>query len=432
MFGPKKRDLYQPYDLGDMSYFEENDQEEWLRRRENGPHWKNPDSNDPLYFELAFGASTISAIFDESPWLCSLELFHKKVGIQPDVKKEFNPESKLLGHIYEPAISEAFLVWMRKHYPTLKVKKGKIASDGTLLDKHLFRHGQKNPDGSFKYPWAVINLDGLIEINGQPGILEIKRATNQGPDAIKKIEEWKNGIVPKYYELQCRYQMAVMNVQYAYIVCSWGHLLSQMAVIRIDRNYEVEDSMMKTIGEFAEMCIQGIEPSTDRCIPSVIVEYYSRLYGKVDPILPEVRIPESYRDVVIAASKIDEEIKLKSDQLKIAQEKRDAIYKALYPLYGKATYGTYRLDTVTLAAITLKSPCKRDVLDVDRLKTEQPDIYQKYATAFDTKKFKKEEKKLTIQYTIPGTAKEDEKQINSFTFKLKNCDVRYDEKKKIS
>lgn len=308
-------------------------------------------------------------------------------------------------------LAQAFLLYMKNKYPDFKIKMRN--------ETRIFRHGEINADGTFKYPWALGNPDRLININGQDGGLEIKRTTRKGAIGIKNIKDWTNGIVPIYYELQCRYYMAIFNLQYWVICCAWGMELDEMSAVIIFRDYDIEDAMMAGIEKFAYHCQNKIEPPIGNCKPAIINEYYSRLYGKVSESKPAVVIPDEYAAVIQKALIIDDEIKEKEAALKEAEEKREEIYKALYPLYKDSAYGYYKYDNGTMVSVKLKTPMKRAALDTDKLKTEQPNIYEKYTTVFDATKFKRDQAQLAKKYMLPARPNFDGKSKNSFELTVK-------------
>lgn len=57
----------------------------------------------------------------------------------------------------------------------------------------------KNEDGSLRYPFALANIDGLVDINGKLGIFEAK-TTSTRSHAVR--DYWEKGIIPPYYYWQ--------------------------------------------------------------------------------------------------------------------------------------------------------------------------------------------------------------------------------------
>lgn len=406
-----RRELYKPFSLGDTANLSN---EEWLKWREHGSHYNVNDESDPYYVKRGYGGSTISAIFNLSHFTCAKELYDVKTGVVPKFKVNFNEESKELGHIYEPAIAQAFGYWWKKEYPNIPCE--------IINDTRMFRDGRKNADGTFTYPWALANLDRLVKINGEFGILEIKRTTDRN---INVIQDWQDGKPPIDYELQVRYYLAIMNLQFAYIVCSWGHRLDQMAVIRIDRDYDIEKEIFEGIADFDEYIENGIEPDYEDCQSELLANYYLRLYGVCSSSTHNrIELSEKYRKIVMQGMKLEESIKTLKKQTEELESRRAELYKDLTLLYLQAdtTYGTFQMDADTVIEVKMKQPQKRTAYDLDRLKAECPDIYNLYTTTeviIDGASFKKKEPLLASRYTLPPQISEDRDAYNKFTFKEK-------------
>ena len=402
-----RKENYKPFSLGDTANLTN---EEWLKWREHGSHYNANDESDPYYVKRGYGGSTISAIFNLSPYTCAKELYDVKTGVVPRFKINFNEESKELGHIYEPAIADAFVYWWKVNYPSVPVK--------VYNDTRMFRHGKLNSDGTFKYPWALANLDRLVQIDGNFGVLEIKRTSDRNFDVI---QEWQAGKVPIYYELQVRYYLAIMNLQFAYIVCSWGHRLDQMAVIRIDRDYIIEEEMFAGIAEFDELIENGIEPDYDECPSTLLANYYLRLYG-VPASSTRIELSEKYRNTVLAGMRLEAKITELKNEVEKMEARRAEIYNDLTLLYNQAgtSYGTFQLDDDTIIEVKMKASTKRASYNTEQLKADHPDIYDAYRTdAFGGTAFKKEEPLLAKQYLNPVQLTEKSDATHKFEFKAK-------------
>lgn len=393
-----------PIALGETDGLSE---ETWLRWREHGPGFADPMSSSYLPYTL--GGSDVAAVFDLSPWKTSLELYHQKIGTQLPIKKEVNSDAKELGHIFENAVAEVFRYWFMKNYPKYQIR--------VINDTTMYQCGRRREDGTLIYPWAVANLDRRVLINGQEGILEIKTTSNRNIEIIKK---WKAGIVPVYYELQCRYYMAVMDVDYCYICCAWGIGLDDMAVIRIDRNMAIEQEILDKCQNFIDCVEQEFEPDPTDCKAELLNEFYYRLYGQVDDSAPGIELPEKYRSIILDALYIEEEIKEKKDALRAAEAQKERIYSSLYPVYQNASYGSFKLSEDQVVYLKLKTPMTRAKFDTERFLKENPELARKYSVpGVDTAKLRKEEPKLYRDYTIPPEPSKDPDKKNSFDISVK-------------
>ena len=92
---------------------------------------------------------------------------------------------------------------------------------------------------SQKYPWAFVNLDGLIYESGDPvGIVECKTA------GWIKSDEWGSSgtdLMPREYVMQCQHALAVTALQFAILAVLIGG--NQFRWYRIQRN----EAMIKKI-----------------------------------------------------------------------------------------------------------------------------------------------------------------------------------------
>ena len=398
---------YRPIALGDATTVTNKEWEQW---RQHGPGYLNPASE--LYIPVTLGGSDISIVFNVSPWTTSLELYHRKTGVQPCVQTTFNADSKALGHIYEDSIAEAFRYWYQKNYPDKDLK--------IVNDTIMYRHGKRDKSGKLAYPWAVANLDRRIWIDGKEGVLEIKMTSDRNLETIKK---WQAGIVPIYYELQCRHYMAVMNVNYCYICCAWGLRLDQMAVVRINRDLKLERYILKECSLFVKNVLDKKEPCLDNCDATLLNEYYYRLYGVAKESAPTIELPESFRNLIYEALDAEDKAKELAEKCKDAEKRCQDVYKSLIPVFKDSSYGTFKLNDNQVVTITMKSPHTRDSFDEERFMAENPQDMScdRYGIVSVNKtKLKKEEPVFYRRYVIPGGPKTDAGTKNTFKFSIKN------------
>ncbi len=361
--------------------------------RQHGPAYKNPA--DPNYIPVCIGGSDVAVIFGDSPWKSKLELFHEKSGTAVPKYVRKMPQDLLdAGHILEDFVAKNFRTYMEK---TCGVPANNITIEN---DTVMYQH----PD----YPFALVNLDRRITINGIPGILEIKTTGNW-----KDIEKWKSGIVPKKYEWQCRYYMATMDLDYCYIACMWGYSVNEMAVIKIERDKAIEDLMMNEVAEFVECCEMGIEPEQQTTALPVLAKYYERLYGIEKASSESIDLPdnEETREIADLAMEIAER-RAELDKLQSVVDEMEARITATLMKYGqgKGTYMNLRLDNKTVLGMAIKPSFHKDGFDEERFKKDHPVEYAEFlktetTTKFDLTGLKKKYKKVELDipsYKIPG------------------------------
>ena len=352
-------------------------------------------------FPVTIGGSDVAAILGVSPWKSPQELFDQKCGIEPTIKTERNVYQKEAGHALEDAVVRLSKVWFATNRSDLKVE--------IVNDTSMYQCGRTDENGELLYPFAVANLDRIIKINGKTGVFEAKTTSYRNK---KAIDEWKSGIVPIYYETQIRHYMAVMNLDFAVISCLWGTGDKDIAVIIVPRDLEVESELLEAEKYFADCVVEGLPPDFNYCKPSLIADYYTRKAGVIEDA-PPVDLQSWSReinDIIV----MDEFINNLKEQLKMAEEERADIYVHMLPALKDSTTGEATLNG-RKACVKVKQSFKREAIDEGRLLSERADVYEKYATALDTKRLKKEEPALYAAFLKP---KELSDKPNSIEVKL--------------
>jgi len=430
---PKKRDNHSPRLIGETAGLSN---EEWLQWRKHGKHYADP--MHPKYIATTIGGSDVAAVMGISPWTSSVELANKKSGL--DVKSGINEnaDAKNTGHIYEDYVALNFVLYMKE-----------IQGVDVELwnDTNMYQHPTRN--------YALVNLDRRVKVFGRDGILECK--TTSYAKNFKTVEKyWKKGICPPYYETQCRYYMAAMNLQYCFICCCWGFTLDDMAVVLIVRDYEIEDMLFNVLDSFVEDIELGNPTQSYDSEAEILENYYRYLYGTTEDSEPAIELPDTYQQKVLEMLDLEDKLTDAVAEVDKLKHRKLVLLNELRPVFGKSTYGTIRIDSKTIATIKLKikkhcysvdkealKAAHPDVfdeyctieesLDMSKLKKEQPllyqtlkashpDVFDEYGVSkenFDTSKFKKKCPELHNKYIIKGeinTAKESE---NSYEVTLK-------------
>ncbi len=357
-------------------------EEEWLNWRQHGKGYSDPSSPD--YIPVTVGGSLVSSIFNVSPWSNILEAYNNKVGIEPAIKKEFNASAKKAGHRFEPYVAEMFKEWCEIHGLTCKI----------INDTKMYQHS--------KYPFALANIDRKVVINGKRGLLECK-TTNPFYSA-----EWENGKVPFYYELQCRFYMEVMNMNFCYICCCWGFTLNDMAVIRIDRDRALGKTIMDKCADFVQHVIDKVPPTVDDIDKENLTSYYFKLYGEPEKKEDPVLLPFTLRDQIEELIDVEQKIKVANSQLAQLKKERIRLAADFYPELKDNNNGIYEIGDDKIE-ITLSIPHFASTFDNEKFKAEHPDLYEKFKIeTVDTKELDKVDKNLRTQYMKAGEINVDE------------------------
>lgn len=225
--------------------------ERWLEVRSHGPNGKIP---------IAFGGSDISIIFGVNPWKTPLELWLEKAGkpVPPDSR---NTGQKKMGHLMEPIVAEVF---------------GDETGFTVIPDTGLYQHS--------KYPFALANLDYRVQIpDGRTGVLECKTTS------YRNAHEWDDDAIPLHYELQCRWYMAVMDVDFCYIACLWGNNpASDMAIRLVERDLAMEEMIIAEVVKFIKSIRENKQPAMKGIPSELAMKACARLLQKSDKNLPTI------------------------------------------------------------------------------------------------------------------------------------------------
>lgn len=343
---------YSPIKLCDTKGMSE---ENWLKMRQHGPHWDDPSSPD--YIPYCVGGSTVAGILGVSPWVTPLDVWEEKKGNKPDNPMIVNAEAKIAGHVWEDFVAQMV--------PHLDGYQGATIINDTGFYQHPY------------YPFAVANLDRRIINNGKEGILEIKTTNWRNFD---KIKQWKEGIVPVYYEYQCRWYMAIMNLDYVDIVCAWGFTTNDMAIIHINRDLTIEHYLFNEVSQFIESLENNEPPSLEDVDPELAMESLKRLYGG-DSTIEEMefnsekyfRVFQGLEEVMKEEEALKSEYKIKMGKL----ERRKAMFSTkICEALKRCEKGFVEKDGRRIVVTYKEQTQKR--IDSGRMKNEIPSVYEKY------------------------------------------------------
>ena len=224
------------------------------------------------------------------------------------------------------------------------------------------------------------------------------------------------------YYYQIVYYMAVMNVMYCDIFCSWDQTLTGCAMIRVYRDYDIEEKLFRAVEEFDEYVEQMIEPDPSFDDPDLLLGYYYELFGPATEDSPMVDLPEKYRSVVERAKNLEISVETAKKQLADLEKQKASVYAELYPIFKNSSYGQFRLDDIHVATIRLKTPMKRARMDEERFKKDNPNLYEA-CRVFSSSELEKVDAKLKKQYMLPAEPNTDKDKLPTFTLKVKEMKV---------
>jgi len=313
------------------------------------------------------GGSDVAAVFGLSPFCTTRDLFYDKTGVKPAIEEETNWVAKKYGNLLESLVGEIF-----------SMKTGlKI-----FRDKKMYAHPE--------YPFMLANTDFLVYMpDGTKAILECKTSNYNCQD------KWYNGAVPINYELQVRHYMAVMNINTAFIACLFGNNENEFVYRRIDRDLDYEKNIIEQEKYFwEEFVLKNIEPPyTEK--GNLVLESIKRKYGGANMSEPEINLDgnmsaifEKYLELCNQKLDLDHQANDIEDEIK-------RLYAPILDLMGttckavcQSPSGEY---TITYNA-SYREGINKDGLEV--LKVFNPDIYDKYVSKTEIRKFAVKKREL--------------------------------------
>ena len=317
-------------DTKDMS------RERWLECRAHGP-----DGN----IEYAVGGSDVSVVFGENPWTAPLELWREKKGLMKPNDSD-NSSQKQMGHLLEPVVA----YWYEK-----------LSGNSVTKDTGLYQHAD--------YPYALANLDYRVhEKSGVEGILECKTTS------WHKAGDWSDGAIPHYYELQCRFYMAVMNVEFTDIACLWGtNPESDMVICRISRDRDIESIIFTKLDEFIDSLRTNRPPDMSGVNPELAMKALARAYGNSQPGMPTIEFGKKHerglrRIAELQADNSDLERKVRENEKEVT-----ALSVKIAEIMGSHEHGVLETAADKLLVNFITKSSRR--VDSDFLKKEHPSIY---------------------------------------------------------
>lgn len=286
------------------------------------------------YRKLGIGGSDVGAICGLNPYTTAISVFLDKTSTDNDT---YDNEPMRQGRDLEDYVARRF-----SEVTGLKVRRKNA----------IYYHED--------HPHMLANVDRMI-VGDNIG-LECKTAS------ILNADKWQDGDIPAHYQLQCHHYMAVTGAKAWYIAVVI--LGKEFKYIRIDRDEEIINNLITIEENFWKNNVQtGVMPSPDgsRAADAIISQYYCHARH-------ETIFLSGYSDKIERRLELSELIeKLGREKKQLEQEVKLAMADA-----DSAMCGNYEISWKNV--ITAK-------LDIDRIKTERPDIYRSYLKETESRRF---------------------------------------------
>lgn len=289
------------------------------------------------YRQMGIGGSDAAAVCGISRWKSPVELWLEKTGQKP---LEPSGEAAYWGTVMEPLIRDEFI--LRTGIKVMQVPA-------------MLQHK--------RFSWMLANLDGIVSdpIRGE-GIFEAKTANAYASG------EWEDSI-PDEYALQVQHYMAVTGLQFVYIAALIGG--NRFIWRLIERNDEVIHLLIQMEHRFWQLVQKKIPPQIDGSRASTML--LNRLY------------PQGKKGLNIELS--TEALHLIQEYEKATEEesaiiiRKDLAANGLKEMMGEAESGTVNGKTVTWKTVNSER------LDTRALKTDLPEVHQKYIKVSSYRRF---------------------------------------------
>ena len=269
------------------------------------------------------GGSDIAAILGQSRWKTPYRLWAEKTGkiTMPDLS---NCEAVEMGNRLEQFVADIF-----------SDKTGKQVRRAPKMYRHL------------KYPFLVANVDRLIV--GGDELLECKTCS------AYKLEEWENKI-PREYVLQVIWYLGITGRKRGWIACLIGG--QKFDYKPIDFDAELFEIMLEKALKFWDM--------VQKEVPPMILPEDDTTLGELYPTHTEDFVEMQDMNERVAYL---QEIKMHIDEM--TKEKREIETELKTIIKDKMGVLTDKYK------VTWKAQTSRR-LDTDLIKTECPEIAEKY------------------------------------------------------
>lgn len=306
--------------------------------------------------KTGIGGSDVAVVLNQNKYKSAIELFYEKVGYPDENEFQGNLQTQI-GNLLEDVVASVFLI-----------KTGfKL-----IEDNNIYQHEEKT--------FLLANIDYIVEdYMGNKAILECKTCSFSRGLTIKEA-------IPTEYELQCRHYMYVLDIDVCYLAVLYDNNENGFFYHEIKRDREIEKDIVNNLEFFwnynVANCIEPTISFTNESTKEFIDKFYNK---KVD----EIEL-DGLTEVVEAYNKAnDEKSKAKKVYENISglvDEKKLEIISSLKG-HEKGVIGNY--------VVTYKSSVKETINKdgLAKLKLEFPDVYNKYVTLSESKRFSLKEKK---------------------------------------
>lgn len=305
---------------------------------------------------IGIGGSEGAAILGKSKFQTNLDVYYRKIGRPDDKADDIKQFLFDCGHAMEPMVARAFMI----NHPDWKV----------MNDTIMYRHP--------KFPFMIADVDFVaVKPSGEKVIVECKFVTHESS------EVWREA-PPEYYKIQCRHYMSVLNLNEVYLCALWGNNpINDYTEWVIQRDLDFEEEYIKKLRRFWE-CVQT------RTEPKLVGGYARSVIASVKKFHPvesddtiDLGADRDLNEVLDILDNLEDYLK-KSSRYKTVKNKLDALKDEMDIAQAKVVTdldghlkGFIKIDGGCYY-ITNRPSSKKQV-DVSKLKSDYPDLYDQLA-----------------------------------------------------
>lgn len=321
-------------------------EEEWLSYRRRG-----------------ICGSDVAALLGISPWRTARDLYYDKLNVASVEDEESNWVALEMGHLLEPLVAKIFE--RKTGYKIYQIKK-------------MFQHS--------KHLWMLADVDYFVELpDGTTAILEIKTTNYNARD-----NWWLDGeeTIPIYYESQGRHYMAVMDVNRCFFCCLYGNNEDETIIREIRRDIAYEEEMVYLEQYFWENHVLTKTPPPYTEDGDLVVESVRRHTGTADRDAAVVTLDFSLTAKLMRYLQLQEEKKCAEAGSKEIEADMQRLKAALIAEMGQSCKAVCQQDGINYTVTY--NPVRKTTIDKDnllRLKLDHPDIYERYVTVSESRRF---------------------------------------------
>ena len=315
------------------------------------------------YRRQGIGGNDVAGIMGISPFRTARDIYYDKLNIAAVEDNPGNWVALEMGHILEPLVAKIFE--FKTGYETYQIKK-------------MFRHPS--------YPFMLADVDYFVRLpDGTTGILEIKTTNYNATD-----HWWQDGkkVVPAYYETQGRHYMSVMDLDKVFFCCLYGNTDEEVIIRHLDRDMSYEQEMIFLEQNFWENHVKAKTPPPYTEEAGQIMESLHRYCGPADTSASVIELGRDMTSTLMRFLELQEQ-KKSVDQLAEGLEKEMQRMKAiLVAEMGTNCRAVCKKDGIsyTLTYNPVRKPGV-DKNNLSRLEFQHPDIYKKYVTVLEYRRF---------------------------------------------